>query len=157
MDNDPINPPLRLFATFQQMIGIAPSLILAVPDREMWVLVAPDDEQPTDAQYYTIIVPDLESRTVFDVRGARLRQTKLNRPLPSWARYIALALLALSDEGLQIPPAQLFIAGDEPPGPRYDYVLGMAFATYGYHHNAKTCDADCLVNMLEKAARQYGG
>lgn len=156
IDQEPVNPPLRLLASFQQLVGVAPSLMLAVPAREMWVLVAPADSQHADEQRYTIITPDLDNQTAFDVRGARLRQTYLNRPLPRWARYIALALVAMTDDGIRVPPAQLFIAGDEPQGPRYEYTLGMAMATYGYHHHGRVATEPALVDLLEKATRRYG-
>lgn len=144
------NPPLRLLTAFAEAFSTNPKLTLEVPGREMWLAAEPASEGR-----YVLVVPDLEARTQFDWRSARQKRTLHQRPLPAWAAYCAGTLLELMYDGLTLPGANLAIAGEEPAGPRYDYALGMAFATLAYHTNEQPCTADTLIALMERVRRSY--
>jgi hypothetical protein len=125
MPNFPIDPPLRLLVAFQQRHADAmPDLVFNAPDRELW-LAARYVPEPTT---YTLVGLDdgMTAPVTFTLQSAKLRQTVLRRPLPRWARYPAGVLLATAE--FDLPSFDAVICGDEPPGPRYEYGLGLLFA-----------------------------
>jgi hypothetical protein len=145
-----MNPPLRLLMTYQEHQHKAPDLIVQVPGREMWVA-----GDVIDSHEYTIYVPDLGGKTIFDRRSAKLRRTIRSRPLPRWARYLAGVLQVLSEDDVEMPGAILVIAGDEPIGPRYDHALGMAFVATWYEHHQRTYAVADLLDVMERIQKQY--
>ena len=145
-----MNPPLNLLATFEASFHRPPQWLLQVPDREMWLAA-----QPEAQARFTLIAPDLDARTSFDLRSARARRTYLNRPLPAWARYAAAVPLVLFDMGWQVPGFQAVIAGHETLGPRYDYSLGMAVAALGCTFNHAEAQPQSLIDILERAQHAY--
>ena len=146
-----VDPPLRLLAAFHQ---IHPDLlsthIIQAPGRDMWAAAA---VRPTDA--FTVHIFDLGVHTSFSRRTAKLRRTLLNRPLPRWARYPAGVVLALNDAGLDANGIAAVIVGEESPGPRYDYALGMTFAALIHVVCGQSFTADSLLEIVEKARRDY--
>jgi galactokinase len=146
-----MNPPLRLFIAFQQRYNDPPPYVLQVPGRDMWLAAAPSGNNN-----YTLVAPDFDATTVFDLRSARAHKTNIRRPLPRWSRYSAGVLVTLADEGaLALPGVLAVIAGDEPAGPRYEYALGMAFAALWYAVNGQTCDENCLIRLLTRVQKRY--
>jgi len=144
------NPPLRLLTGFTEAFNTSPQLTLEVPGREMWLAADPASEGR-----YVLVVPDLDARTLFNWRSARQKRTLHQRPLPVWAFYCAGALLELMYDGLMLPGANLAIVGEEPAGPRYDYAMGMAFATLAYRMNEYPYTADTLIALMERVRRSY--
>lgn len=151
-----MNPPLRLLAAFQTVQGRQAEWMLSVPDRELWI-AADLVETPT----VTIHAPDLEAETHFDRRSARQLRTTKGRPLPSWARLMAAATIAISEQGLSQPGVICVIVGDEPPGPRYEHTMGMALGLLWYALNEQEITAAQLLTLMERAQqwmiRQGGG
>lgn len=147
----PPNPPLRLLATFQLTYpSQRANWILSVPERDMWV-----GASIYDSGQFAVSVPDLEDETAFRVKSARIKRTIDNGALPSWAHYLGGVAVILSNEGLTLPGADMVLAGEEPPGPRYDYSMGMAFATLWYQYNAKPYSQDILIDIMELVQREY--
>ena len=146
-----MNPPLRLLIAFQQRHSDPPSYVLQVPGRDMWLAAAHSGNNS-----YTLVAPDLDANTTFDLHSARLRKTNIRRPLPRWSRYPAGVLATLADSGqLQLPGMLTVMAGDEPSGPRYEYALGMAFGALWYVVNGGACDEPCLINLLSRVQKRY--
>lgn len=145
-----INPPIRLLAAAQDALDTTPEIILAVPGREMWIAALVHQRHD-----WTLFVPDLDAQTRIDLRSAKRKQTTRNRPLPRWARHPAGVLVLLSATDLQLPGLRVVILGDEPPGPRYEYALGMAFATLFYQHNQVDFDTEHLLTLMEQVQRDY--
>lgn len=147
----PINPPLRLLAAFQQTYpNAAPEWIVSAPGREMWVAAHIETSGK-----FTLITPDLDGRTTFDRRSARTKRTTHNRPLPSWARFPAGVVLELSAKGLDLPGVRAIMAGEEPPGPRYDYAMGLVLAALCYEVNGQTYKPNTLIDLMERVRRTY--
>jgi len=84
-----INPPLRLLSAFQDAQGTTPEWLVEVPGRAMWLAA-----EPTNSHKQTVVVPDLDGRTVFNLQSAKKLHTIRSRPLPSWARLMAGVLIA---------------------------------------------------------------
>ncbi|MGJ3240069.1 MAG: hypothetical protein ACFE0Q_15280 [Anaerolineae bacterium] len=145
-----MNPPLRLLGAFQQATDKQPSMLLQLEERQMWVAA-----EITGGFPYTVIVPDLQARTTFDRRSAKLHKTTRNRPLPPWALYMAGVVAILDRDGLTLDGATIVIAGDEPPGPRYHHALGMAFTALWHQANDRTYNTDTLMSLMDEVRRTY--
>lgn len=149
----PSDPPIRLLAAYNSAFPeCAPIHILPVPGREMWVAAA-----FTDSGRFDVNLVDLGVQTAFTYQSAKVKQTILRRPLPAWARYPAGVIVRLANSGFDITGATLSIAGDEPPGPRYEYAVGLAVVTLYYAHYNLASTSDKLVEMVEQVRRQYVG
>ncbi|MGB7337394.1 MAG: hypothetical protein WBC91_00765 [Phototrophicaceae bacterium] len=145
-----MNPPLRLLAAFQKEAHKEPQHIVQIDERQMWVAA-----EVTGGFPYTIIVPDMDVRTTFDRRSAKLKKTLRNRPLPQWAYYMAGAVAILDRDGFDMAGATLVIAGDEPAGPRYHHALGIAFVAFWYQINDKPYTSQTLIDLMEKVRHNY--
>lgn len=145
-----INPPIRLLMAAQEHLSANPEILVQVQGRDMWVAA-----EKSANHEYTVITPDLAGRTVFDRRSAKLKRTVRSRPLPQWARYIAGAILVLSDDEIELPGITAIIIGDEPSGPRYEHALGMAFVAMWYDYHQLEYDVDTLLDVLERVQKQY--
>ncbi|MGB1287814.1 MAG: hypothetical protein ACPG7F_14840 [Aggregatilineales bacterium] len=143
-----INPPLRLMMTCQQHLSDNPDHLLKVPGRELWIAANIRDDG-----IYTLILPDLDARTSFTHRSLRRNQTRFHRPLPQWATYPAAILPVLKTENYPLPGYTAVIVGDEPPGVRYNYALGMALAALAYTHHETPCDEDTLLAIMQQVTR----
>lgn len=145
-----MNPPLRLLAAFQQATEQEPQHLVALEERSMWIAA-----ELSGGFQYRVIVPDMDVRTNFDRRSAKLKKTCRNRPLPSWAHYMAGATGILSRDDLDMPGGTIVIAGDEPPGPRYHHALGMAFVALWYQINEKSYSSQDLIEIMDTVRRDY--
>lgn len=145
-----INPPLRFLAAIQQHFNETPPLLCPVPGREMWAAA-----HLSGGHQVHVIAHDLDSHSVFDRRSALQKRTIRNRPLPRWARYVAGALLVLSDQGLSIPGGTLLLLGDEPTGPRYEHALGMASAAVYLQQAEEPVTVERLLDIMEQAQKRY--
>lgn len=145
-----MNPPLRLLAAFQQSSEKEPQHLVQLEERTMWVAA-----EITGGFNYTVIVPDMDVRTTFDRRSAKLKKTSRNRTLPKWAHYMAGAVAILDRQGLEMSGAMIVIAGDEPAGPRYDHALGMAFVALWYQVNQQEYTTQTLIDIMDTVRRDY--
>lgn len=141
------NPPLRLLAASQSLTEQAPQWVLKVAGREMW-LAAHSGERGV-----LLHVPDMNVRAHFDLRSAQQMQTLMGRPLPSWARPAAAALLALSEQNIALAPTVLVVVGDEPAGPRYEHALGMSLLMYALSQAGQEPQATELLSWMERAQK----
>jgi galactokinase len=142
---------MRLLMTFQEEFPAAdPQWVLQAPGRDMWI-AANFGSDPT----FTFHVPDLEAHTSFNYRSAKIRSTVLNRPLPTWARYVAGVLIVLRNMGMESVGLQAVLAGSEPAGPRYDYALGIAVAGLWHEAHQQPYTAASLIELVEQVRRTY--
>lgn len=145
------DPPVRLLAAFQQAYPEqAPAWIIRAPARDVWIAAA-----PVESQQFTVTAPTHESRTMFNLRSAKTRRTTTQRPLPRWAYYPAGVILILCNNGMDTGGLNIVILSEEPPGPGYDYGLGMAFAALWYEIHAQPYNSDMLVEIVDQARREY--
>ncbi len=145
------NPPLRLLMAWQAHYPQhEPQWLVKAPGRDMWVAGL-----MIEGHTYQLYNADTESATTFDRQGAKRKRTVLNRPLPRWARYPAGVIFHLSQQGLVVDGMGLVLAGDEPPGPRYDYGLGMAIAALVYTYHQQPYDAELLLQIVDAVRRDY--
>lgn len=145
------DPPVRLLAAFYEMFSTeTPACVVQVPGREMWAVAAVNDTRE-----FTFFAPDLTSHTTLSYQSAKRRCTIRNRPLPDWARYPAAVVVALGNIGFDVQGVCAVLAGDEPPGPRYAYSLGLAVAALWHHLAQQPYDAETLIEMVERARRDY--
>ncbi len=145
------DPPMRLFLAFQQSYpDAAPEWIMQAPGRDMWVAAA---AQPGDQ--IMLALADDELRTTFSFRSAKLKQTVMQRPLPTWARYPAGVIVALREAGLESGGLCVVLAGDEPPGPRHDHALGVALAALWHELCGQPYSAESLLEIVEQVRRKY--
>ncbi|MFW5691021.1 MAG: hypothetical protein ACOCXZ_00860 [Chloroflexota bacterium] len=145
------NPPLRLLAAFNDLFPRqSPGYIIQATGREMWIAA-----KSPDASHFRLHVPDLGHETVFDWRGAATKQTLRRRPLPRWARYAAGVIVHLYHQGIDVAGIDAVIVAAEPPGPRFDFSLGLAFATLWYTINKLEHTEDNLLTVVEQVRREY--
>ncbi|MDX1990878.1 MAG: hypothetical protein SF029_00715 [bacterium] len=151
------DPPVRLLAAFQQVFpSAAPEHLIPVPGRELWVAALTNTSRE-----FMLHVPDLNGKTCFNGRSAQRRQTVLRRPLPRWARYPAGVIVHLRGSDLEIANpekgAAIVIVGDETVGPRYEHALGIAVAALWHELYGLSYDSKDLLEIVEKAHRDYVG
>lgn len=148
------DPPLRLLAAFQQAFPYETlHRVIRAPGREMWIAAA-----PAEFDHFTIVLPDLESaRATFNLQSAKRKLTVMQRPLPRWARYPAGVTLMLARDGLDVVGLNIVMMGDEPPGPRFDYALGMAFGALWHELYEIPYTVDDLIAIVDRTRRKYVG
>jgi len=144
-----MNPPLRLLGDFQGERGKSPDWLVQLEERRMWVAA------DVVGHNYTFILPDMNGRITFDRRSAKLKRTTRNRPIPSWAFYLSGVTCELARTDLELDGAVVVIAGDEPPGPRYEHALGMAFAALWYDVNQHPYTTADLISLMENIQKDY--
>jgi hypothetical protein len=145
-----MNPPLRLLAAMQQIFNDTPPHLLQVPGRDMWIA-----GDTSDSHYYTLHLPDSDSRTRFDRRSARLKRTDRSRPLPRTAHYMAGVIVVLGQDKIDVPGFVAVLAGDEPAGPRYEYACGMAVAALSLELTGQPYDSTRLLNLMDRVQTDY--
>jgi galactokinase len=153
VNNTPLqtNPPVRLLATFQEVYpSLTPNHIVKAADREMWVAAA-----TSSSAQFTVHVAELNARATFSYQSAKGKRTVTNRPLPGWARYVAGVILLSDETSQEFAGLAAVIAGNEPPGPRYEYALGIAFATLWYELQALPCTITHLIELMDRIRREY--
>jgi hypothetical protein len=149
---DVINPPLRLLAAFAQRFpDREPSVVLQVPGRDLWTAAV-----VLGTQHYRIEALDLRAKTVFSRQSAKRRETTLRRPLPRWSRYAAGVMLAL-DDTIDVPGIAALVCGDEAPGPRYDYGMGILFAALWHEIAGEPARERDLIALVDRVQREYVG
>ncbi len=145
------NPPVRLLAAFQGMFpDQALDWMIRAPGRDTWIAAG-----RIEALELTVAAPDLEAKTTFSLQSARVRRTVMNRPLPKWARYPAGVTLALDNAGLDMIGLNLVVIADEPPGPQFDYGVGIAFAALWHEVYSQPFTTDQLIEIVDQARRDY--
>lgn len=146
-----VNPPLHLLAAFQRRYAtLSPSWIVQAPERETWVAAiigTPD--------VFSIHAADLNAHTRFSWRSAKNKRTLIQRPLPHWARYPAGVIVELGIQGIEVPGIRAVVIGEDTPGPRYNFALGLVFAALWHeiHHHEYTPNG--LIELVEKVRRNY--
>lgn len=148
------DPPLRLLAAFQQAYpDQATDFVIRAPGREMWLAA-----MECGSETFTIIAPDMGAvKAAFNLQSAKVKRTVLQRPLPPWAHYPAGVTLLLAQTGMNMVGLNMVVIGDEPPGPRYNYALGMMFAALWYELDEKPYTMDDLIAIVDRTRREYLG
>lgn len=145
------NPPIRLLVTFQERFpDQALTWLVKAPGWDMWAAAA-----SCDGYNLTLAAPDLASQTSFSLRSAKTKRTVSNRPLPRWSRYPGGILVVLGEMGMEISGLNIALVGEEPPGPRYEYALGVAFLTLAYNIHGQKYTREGLVEVIERVRREY--
>lgn len=145
------DPPVHLLAAFQQAFPEqAPAWVMRAPGRDVWIAAA-----PAASPQFTVFAPAHESRTSFNLRTAKTRRTMAQRPLPRWVLYPAGVILTLCYQGMDMDGLNILVVSEEPPGPGYDYGLGMAFAALWYEVLSQPYTLDTLREVVDRARREY--
>lgn len=148
---EPHDPPVRLLMAFQQRHPtLEPDLMFRAPERDLWLAAA-----FTPGAAYRLTALDLypDAAVTFTRQSALARRTVLQRPLPRWARWPAGALVLLGPPSL--PPLTGILAGDEPPGPRYEYALALLFAALWHEWRREPYLLGALTALAERVRRDY--
>lgn len=149
----PLNtdPPIRLLAGFQNNYPqISPEYILQAPGRDMWVVAAVNDSHEFD-----LTAVDFDGRAAFSYQSAKVKQTVMRRPLPDWARYPAGVMIQLHNRGMDVSGIVAAVGGGEPPGPRYDYGLGIVIAALWHEICDEAYTANDLIAIVDHVRRDY--
>jgi galactokinase len=148
------DPPLRLLAAFQQAFpDQAMDWVIRAPGRDMWLAASHCDKAE-----FTIVAPDMGAlKATFSLQSAKVKRSVMQRPLPPWARYPAGVTLLLAQDGLDVVGLNMVVIGDEPPGPRYNYALGMTFAALWHDLLQLPYTMDDLIALVDRTRREYLG
>jgi len=145
------NPPVMLLAAFADAFpDHIVQLLVRAPGREMWIAASYSGDNSI-----TVVAPEVEGRATFNLQSAKVKQTITRRPLPRWARYPAGVTLMLAQDGLDLIGLNLVVMGNEPPGPRFDYGSGMAFAALWHDLYQLDYTIDTLIDLCDRARREY--
>lgn len=145
------DPPLRLLMAFHQRLPLVdPDVLFQAPDRDLWLAAV-----YTPSEQYVLTALDLypDVSVTFTRQSALTRRTVLNRPLPRWARWAAGALVLPGEPAL--PPLTGILAGDEPPGPRYEYTISLLFAALWHEWQRKPYLPGDLTQLVERVRREF--
>ncbi len=149
MQSPPLDPPVRLLAQFNQHFpDSAHNLIVQAPGRELWIAAALNGSGRC-----ALRAAELDAGTAFTLQSAKSHQTFMRRPLPRWARYAAGVWLAMEDTDL--PGLNAALCGNEPPGPRYEYAVGLAFAALLHELSERPYTAARLIEIIDRVHRDY--
>jgi hypothetical protein len=147
----PPDPPVRLLAAYQQCFPDHELVwLVRAPGRDTWIAAGRSGNET-----FTVALPDLNARTTFSLQSARVRRTVLQRPLPRWARYPAGVTLTVDNDSLDVIGLNMVVMASEPPGPQYDYGVGIAFAVLWYEVWEQPYTMDRLLEIVDKARREY--
>ena len=145
------DPPVRLLAAFQQTFPDEELVwLVRAPGRDTWIAAS-----RSGGETFTVAIPDMDAKTTFSLQSARVRRTVLQRPLPRWARYPAGVTLTVDNEGLDVTGLNMVVMASEPPGPQYDYGIGIAFAALWHEVGGQAYTMDRLIEIVDKARRDY--
>lgn len=145
------DPPIRLLMAFHERLPmLEPDVLFQVPDHHLWLAAA-----FTPSERYTLTAFDLQPdvSVTFTRQSALARRTVLNRPLPRWARWPAGMIVLLGEPAL--PPMTGIIAGDEPPGPRYEYAIALLFAALWHEWQREPYLPGTLTDLAERVRRDF--
>lgn len=145
------NPPVMLLAAFSEAFpNDVMQFLTRAPGREMWVAASYSGDEAV-----TVVAPEVDGRAMFNLQSAKSKQTVTRRPLPRWARYPAGVTLMLARDGLDLIGLNMVVMGNEPPGPRFDYGSGMAFAALWHEIYQLDFTIDTLIDIVDRARREY--
>lgn len=147
------DPPLRLLVKFQTLYpDTTPDLIFQAPGREMWAAALYNDRE-----HFSCLALELNDSALatFSLQSAKSRRTVTQRPLPRWARYPAGVLMITCELGFDVQGVNVVVCADEPPGPRYEYSLGILFAALCYELNDQPYEIDTLTEIVDRVHREY--
>jgi hypothetical protein len=145
------DPPVRLLMHFHERLPqLEPDLLFRAPDRDLWLAAA-----FTPGDHYTLTALDLypDASITFTRQSALARRTVLNRPLPRWARWPAGVIVVLGEPAL--PPLTGILAGDEPPGPRYEHAIALLFAALWHEWRREPYLPGTLIDLAERVRRDF--
>jgi hypothetical protein len=124
------DPPIRLLAAFQQAFpNESPDWITRAPGRDVWLAASP---APSD--HFTVFSPDQGGQTTFSMRSA---------------------MLVLYNLGHELSGRHIAVISEEPDGPAYDYGIGIAFTAYWHEVLDMPFTIDSLIEVVDKARRDY--
>lgn len=147
----PTDPPIRLLAKFEQLFPMStPQLLVQAPGREMWA-AANYNGKP----HCRVYSAESSAQTAFTYQSAKRKQTIFRRPLPPWARYIAGISLLI--DIAEMPGVDVVVCGNEPPGPRYDFALGILFGAFWLKVNGQPVNEAELIELTDRVRREYVG
>ncbi|MEZ4672487.1 MAG: hypothetical protein R3E39_31685 [Anaerolineae bacterium] len=145
------NPPVLLLAAFNDMFpDQVVEWLTCAPGRDMWVAAA-----SSPSAEFTVYSPEQDGKVTFSLQSAKSKITVLRRPLPRWARYPAGVALILAQDGLDVTGLNIVMMGNEPPGPRFDYGMGMTFAALWHDLHQLPYTADGLIEIVDRVRRDY--
>jgi len=145
------DPPVRLLMAFHQRLPLHdPDLLFQAPDRDLWLAAA---YTPGERTMLTALDLYPDMTVTFTRQSALARRTVLNRPLPRWARWAAGTLVLLNEPSL--PPLTGILAGDEPPGPRYEYTISLLFGALWYEWQRTPYLPGDLIALAERVRREF--
>ncbi|XWX03712.1 hypothetical protein VZO05_14490 [Aggregatilineales bacterium SYSU G02658] len=152
MTNDPnnINPPLRLLVAFEALTQQPPEVMMGVAGREVWLAGVWGHHER-----WQVHVPDWEAQVIFNAASIAKRQNAAGRLLPPWARPL-IAAWQMLDSAHHLPSegARFVIVADDPPGPRYEFSVGLAFAAACYARSSGSVPpTSALIDALERRLR----
>jgi galactokinase len=143
--------PVRLLVQYQSRYPASePEITLQAPDREMWIMATLNE-----SGRIALDCVDLESRAVFTIHSARGKKTVQHRPLPRWARYAAGVILDMDRNGFTFKGLNAVVGGNEPPGARYEYTLGILFAALALQVYNQPFVNVKLFEIADRARRDY--
>ena len=145
------DPPVRLLMAFHQRLPLHdPDLLFQAPDRDLWLAAA---YTPGEQTMLTALDLYPDVAVTFTRQSALGRRTVLNRPLPRWARWAAGTLVLLNEPSL--PPLTGILAGDEPPGPRYEYTISLLFGALWHEWQRIPDLPGDLTALAERVRREF--
>jgi galactokinase len=147
------NPPLRLLVKYQERFASGtPEVLFHLAERDLWIAGRFNDR----AQFSCLsleINPALAP--AFTVQSARQRKTVLGRPLPRWSRYPAGVIIVMSALGYDARGFDGIVCADEPPGPRYEYGLGLLYTALVHELNHLSYNHAILTEIVDHVQREY--
>jgi len=145
-----VNPPLRLLVAFNRTLQQPPDVLTHVDGREMWLAGVWGYHGR-----WQVYAPDLDAQVILTARSVRQMQNAAGRTLPTWARPLAATCHALATMGrLPAAGARVMLAGDEPPGARYDFSMALVFAAACCEAYGEMSDTAALIDLVERALRK---
>jgi hypothetical protein len=98
---------------------------------------------------------NVSAMATFNLQSAKIRRTVTQRPLPRWARYPAGVIMTMCEIGLDMRGLTGVVCANEPPGPRYEYSLGILFAALCHELNEQPYETDVLTEIVDRVHREY--
>mgnify|MGYP006921590438 CR=1 FL=1 len=146
------SPPLHLLAAFNDAFHKSPEHVLQTPGYDLWVAA----NIPAD-DLYVLHAPAMGNYAKFSWQSAKKQQTIHKRPLPKWSRYAAGTVYHLCGHGLDVKGIHAVILGNETPGVRYDYAIGVTIAALWHTILGKSYSNDILIDIVDQVRRDYIG
>jgi galactokinase len=143
--------PISLLAGFTRFFpDLLPAFTMQVPGRSVWFAVTPRQDNT-----FVLASADLDARTTFHYQSAKTCTTCLKRPLPRWARYAGGLTVLLAETGLDYTGFAAVVAGDDGGEGRYEYAVGLGFATICHRLAEVSVSDKTLHEYVERVRREY--